>query len=580
MKKTQEITTYNVCRRNGIIVCLLVLLLLMPAIASAMSKVDSLSRVIPTLHGKDKLVALDGLIAMLDNIGDGKRQLNLMKQMLEEAKKQGNAEYVGNALYSICCYYYDRCQNDEFEKFLPEAKRHFKEQEDWETYYIVWSLKVENALYAGQTQTAINEAKAMCDEATKTNNVYGKAISQYELGSVYHNIDEPVAVRYFKDAITNFKQLSLQTSILMRGYEGYCSSLNDMKKYAELKNAVSEWGKELQKYSVHRNKDEIKGEQVYYNIYKSFDEIYSGQMQQAKADLDKTDKLIGDGPGYRAQYYLALATYYKYSGDYKAALDAFYKQEAAELATTDTLGYIKTLQRKADMLFLLKQGMEASEIYRQVIAKNDSVFGASTREQLNEFATIFHVDELKHQSELYRNRLWAVGGICVLLVIMIIIYISFTHRITKKNRALFDALQQKEKAEGQAQKQIEEAPVENLSTEQLLYRRICKLMNEERPYLDEGLNRNQLAMMLGTNAMYVANALKVCADGITVNDFINQYRLRSAAQQLLSHKDKAVALIADESGFSSRATFSRLFKEFFGMSASEYRKASLQKQEQ
>ena len=56
-------------------------------------------------------------------------------------------------------------------------------------------------------------------------------------------------------------------------------------------------------------------------------------------------------------------------------------------------------------------------------------------------------------------------------------------------------------------------------------------------------------------------------------DFINLYRIRHAAK-LLSTTDDPIGLIIEQSGITNRASFSRIFREHYSMSPSEYRKAA------
>lgn len=118
--------------------------------------------------------------------------------------------------------------------------------------------------------------------------------------------------------------------------------------------------------------------------------------------------------------------------------------------------------------------------------------------------------------------------------------------------------------------QLQVAPVEEPSTEQQLFSRICKLMNEEKPYTEETLNRDVLAQMLCTNAKYVEQAIRQCSKGETVSDFINRYRLENVARLLISTSDP-IAIIGELSGIPSRATLARLFRNAYGMTPSEYR---------
>jgi AraC-like DNA-binding protein len=118
--------------------------------------------------------------------------------------------------------------------------------------------------------------------------------------------------------------------------------------------------------------------------------------------------------------------------------------------------------------------------------------------------------------------------------------------------------------------QLQVAPVEEPSTEQQLFSRICKLMNEEKPYTEETLNRDVLAQMLCTNAKYVEKAIRQCSKGETVSDFINRYRLENVARLLISTSDP-IAIIGELSGIPNRSTLARLFRNAYGMTPSEYR---------
>src|SRR4051812_30686566 len=58
--------------------------------------------------------------------------------------------------------------------------------------------------------------------------------------------------------------------------------------------------------------------------------------------------------------------------------------------------------------------------------------------------------------------------------------------------------------------------------------------------------------------------------GETVSSFANRLRLEKAARQL-RYSDDSATLIAMDCGFSSSATFSRAFKQYFGVSPLRYR---------
>ena len=117
---------------------------------------------------------------------------------------------------------------------------------------------------------------------------------------------------------------------------------------------------------------------------------------------------------------------------------------------------------------------------------------------------------------------------------------------------------------------------ETLSPSQRLYNRVCHLMLEQQPYTDSDLNRDTLAQMLATNYNAVAAAIRDCRGGQTIGDFLDDWRIRHAAQLVASTNDP-VGLIAEQSGFKSRSHFNTLFREKFKMTPSEYRKIAKEK---
>lgn len=150
-------------------------------------------------------------------------------------------------------------------------------------------------------------------------------------------------------------------------------------------------------------------------------------------------------------------------------------------------------------------------------------------------------------------------------------------RLHQKNRTLFDTVQQMLKKEEEAQETVLSGlPAETLTASQQLYRKLCDLMREKQPYTNSDLNRETLAQMLGTNFIYVADAIRECTGGMTLSDFLDDWRIRHAAQ-MLADTDEPVGLVTEMSGFASRSHFNTLFREKYKMTPTEYRKVAKEK---
>lgn len=76
-----------------------------------------------------------------------------------------------------------------------------------------------------------------------------------------------------------------------------------------------------------------------------------------------------------------------------------------------------------------------------------------------------------------------------------------------------------------------------------------------------GVSRHQLSQVLSRGF------------GRSFFEFVNAYRVREAARQLLSEDlgDKTMLAVAYDAGFSSKASFNRVFKESLGLTPSQFR---------
>jgi AraC family transcriptional regulator len=109
----------------------------------------------------------------------------------------------------------------------------------------------------------------------------------------------------------------------------------------------------------------------------------------------------------------------------------------------------------------------------------------------------------------------------------------------------------------------------NSSTE--VYRR---RINQVIDYLNDNLDRPLSLEELATVAFFSPfhfHRIFVAMMGETVKAFTSRMQNEKAAR-LLKFSKKPISEIAAECGFSSTATLSRLFKQYFGISPSQYRK--------
>lgn len=106
---------------------------------------------------------------------------------------------------------------------------------------------------------------------------------------------------------------------------------------------------------------------------------------------------------------------------------------------------------------------------------------------------------------------------------------------------------------------------------QLIFTRLHKYLMENRRFTRRGLNKNTLAVAVRTNEKYLTRAVHCFTDGKTLGQFIESLRMEYAKLLLQRHPDYTIEAIARECGTTSRSSFYRLFRKYYGCTPCEYR---------
>ena len=117
------------------------------------------------------------------------------------------------------------------------------------------------------------------------------------------------------------------------------------------------------------------------------------------------------------------------------------------------------------------------------------------------------------------------------------------------------------------------SPAAKLAEEAALANMVQKRVTEEKWYLEPQLSIRDLAARIGTNESYISRALNQGL-GKSFNRFINALRV-SHAQALIQQGELSMLTIAYESGFNSKATFNRVFRDINGQTPSAFKKSQI-----
>jgi AraC-like DNA-binding protein len=98
------------------------------------------------------------------------------------------------------------------------------------------------------------------------------------------------------------------------------------------------------------------------------------------------------------------------------------------------------------------------------------------------------------------------------------------------------------------------------------------LMEEEKPFLNDGISMSSLADSIGTNPKTLSFIINEYAKK-NYNDYINAWRIKEVKTRLNNKKYKHYKMlaIAYDCGFNSKSTFNLAFKKATGISPSKYK---------
>lgn len=236
------------------------------------------------------------------------------------------------------------------------------------------------------------------------------------------------------------------------------------------------------------------------------------------------------------------------------------------------------LGRKVKMLEQQGKLRDALAIQKELIMYKDSINQSNIPLQISELSKSYELEKARNerevnQAKLQRSQAINFGFAIAIILLCTILYLvrRNAQRLKDKNISLYKQFEEVDKYASFAKEYLltqEKKETENGAPS--LFKRIDAYMNESEPYRDSNLNKDSMALHLGTNRQYIAEAVK-SETGKTFRDYINDYRLDYARRQLVIDDTLSIDSIMHDSGFGSNSTFYRLFKNKFGMTPYELR---------
>ena len=110
----------------------------------------------------------------------------------------------------------------------------------------------------------------------------------------------------------------------------------------------------------------------------------------------------------------------------------------------------------------------------------------------------------------------------------------------------------------------------DVSTRDCILKDVKQYMENEHAYKDNQLNLISLSELVGVSTHHLSEVLNQ-HEGKNFYQFVNDYRVNYVCEHLIKGSKPKIIELALDAGFSSKSTFNAVFKQFTGLSPTQYR---------
>lgn len=543
---------------------------------------DSIRMTMKHLTGQELLQSHSNLCRIAAAQDDFDNEISSIREYINEAHRQGDTEAEGQARTMQMMCYYNYYLPDSLKSALPKNLEFMSKHKLWDHYYNSWNTLVELYIYQDKLQMALLEADKMYTHASKNSINYGIGVSAYCMGGIYQTMQRFAQAK--ESLVESVQTLSKEEdiSLLLSAYNALGETLDGLGHYQELREMSLEWKAVLDNYKREAIEKgytpSLSGRYLYCTLAATVAEIETQNFDQAAKLLAQAQEYAqGRNQVVRYKLLQVQARYYAATKQYGKAIESNMENMTILASVGDSVSLLTVELQQAE-LFLAKGDFEESALlYKKIIPRKDQLRNYELTTQLDELRTIYEVDKLTLKNRIANNRLYFVLMFGAVLLFALILYIVYARRLRHKNRVLFNTITKYQQAKDGLFKPSEKLVQEQVGSQEVIYQKLCNLMLEQQLFKDPQIKREELAAKLNTNRTYLTEAIKSYSQGLTFTEYLNRYRLRYAANLLTESMSYSINEVGERAGFNSRSTFNRLFRDFYGMSPSEYKVISKEK---
>ena len=443
----------------------------------------------------------------------------------------------------------------------------------------------------------------LLDLAEQTGNAYYQSLALITMGqNLFYEGDREKGIQSVVEAIDLMANTDREnTDHLIHGYlnmlasmygamNDYDNALKTNERNLQLTMEGTRWGAAPNQQLIDRRMALAKKASVLAQMGRSA----SGPMQrkyyqQADSAYDAWKAVQYKGNHTRDYF---IVDYMKKRGRYHEAVAIYNDLIQRVRQQGDTLGEMMNTTKWGLAEVYRKMGRynQAADLYEQVLEIQDTLKTRKAKNTAQELAAIYHDKEqeqiiMRQQTENTRQRylLFSVLALLVGVTAIAVVIIRKNRIISRKNQSLaaqiseavnYKKMYWDEKwAQTQARAQSPTADSYDLKalTDEQLFLHINEVVMHERLFLDPNFGRQSIMDRFQLSKERVGAIISQGSEFVRLNKYILQLRLEYAARLLVNEPERTIAQIAADSGFSSSSYFSDRFRQYYGMSPSDFR---------
>ena len=477
-------------------------------------------------------------------------------------------------------------------RLLTDAARislDYEEQLKWSTQLATLCREQGDETEALRTESEIGIVLTHLGQRTEGFAMLEKAIVQLEPQRRFAELDACIIA--MKRKLT---ALSLLPSVTMPG-----DSVTPEQRYHNIISLAEKFVAKLDDYEQHPqdyadgsprqpDSDEVAG---YCDFYRSQGYVFLAQANASSGNREKARHYCSlfeqSGFGQTLNGRSAISEAWRLLGDYDKMLATY--DEIDRQADSDTLNtnYVRQLRGRAEAAAAHGDHKASQHYWQRHDLLSQAINDQLQASEVHDYAARYHAYEQQmeiqqREAEASRNALLAIAALVIaLLAAGFAVYYFRQQRIIRhKNRVLVeqmtDAAEYKRRMEGEKnQEAVPLNPDETVDSDALsideLSQHIRSVIIRERLYLSTQFDRQAAIDYFHLSKERIGAAFSQGSEFPTIADFINHCRLEYAKELLAVSLEMTIDDIASAAGFGTRRTFSRLFKERYSITPTEYR---------